>query len=110
MPVGVRLRLGLTKLRAALTAGGGGTTPGYQGLCCVSLHLSRRMPSCVRPKFAADRGIRNHEADRVGDFQGPNQSSQLRIRKHILLDEIFSQTADHRGIGESGWMIPQRTP
>ena len=52
------------------------------------------------PKPAADLGVLDQEADRLGDLGLLDQPAQPRVGQDILLDVFFPQHLDHRRVGE----------
>src|SRR6516162_5586791 len=56
------------------------------------------MPTGVGPKRSAHRRVGNHEADRVGNLLGFDQTSQLCTRNNVFANECFTQGANHGGV------------
>ena len=59
------------------------------------------MPARVCPQFTADGRVGDHEADRIGNLVGTNQTAKLRVRQDVLVQEVFSQRSRHWRVGES---------
>ena len=66
------------------------------------------MPASIRPDFTAHRLVRDHEADRIGDLFGLDQTTQLGVGKHMFGQIILAQRPQDRRIRET--RMNDRTP
>ena len=59
------------------------------------------MPARIRPQLAANRRVTDHETDRVSDFLGANQSSELCVGQDMLLDITIGHVLQQGGINKT---------
>ena len=59
------------------------------------------MPASIGPELAADGGVADHEANRIGDFFGADQPSQLSVGKNLLFNIPLGHPLQQRRIHKS---------